>query len=87
MNKKHLKILKKIYQNPVLSDINWYDIEKMLISLGAEISEGSGSRVRIVLNSVKAVFHRPHPSKETDKGAVKSMRKFLINAGIKDDKI
>jgi hypothetical protein len=50
--------------------------------LGAEISEGEGSRVRIALNNVRAVFHRPHPKKETDKGAVKSMRRFLIEAGV-----
>ena len=29
------------------------------------------------------VFHRPHPRKETDKGAVKSVRKFLENAGVR----
>ena len=49
----------------------------MLIAAGAEISEGNGSRVRIALKGVRAVFHRPHPRKETDKGAVKSMRRFL----------
>jgi hypothetical protein len=38
--------------------------------------------VRIALNEVRAVFHRPHPEKETDKGAVKSMRRFLVEAGI-----
>jgi HicA toxin of bacterial toxin-antitoxin, len=54
----------------------------MLLALGAEISEGSGSRVRIYLNGIKAVFHRPHPRKETDKGAVVSMRRFLIAASI-----
>jgi len=54
----------------------------MLIALGAEVSEGNGSRVRIVLNGVRAVFHRPHPQKETDKGAVISMRRFLTEAGI-----
>ncbi|MEW6501251.1 MAG: hexulose-6-phosphate isomerase, partial [Thermodesulfobacteriota bacterium] len=31
----------------------------------------------------EAVFHRPHPRKETDKGAVKSLRRFLENAGVK----
>ncbi len=35
----------------------------------------------VSLNGVKAVFHRPHPRKETDKGALMSLRKFLINAG------
>lgn len=44
------------------------------------MSEGRGSRVRITLNGVHAVFHRPHPRKETDKGAVKSMRWFLTEA-------
>jgi len=48
-----------------------------------EISEGTGSRVRIKLNGVRAVFHRPHPQKETDRGAVSSMQRFLENAGIK----
>ena len=83
MSKKHQKTLEQIFQNPVQSGIVWKDIEAMLISLGAEISEGNGSRVRIALNDVRAVFHRPHPQKETDKGAVISMRRFLKEANIK----
>jgi hypothetical protein len=83
MNKKHQKTLTQIFQNPVLSNIAWKDIETMLNALGAEISEGNGSRVRIVLNGIRAVFHRPHPHKETDKGAVISMRRFLNEADIK----
>ena len=59
------------------------DIENLLIYLGIEILKGNGSRVRIKLNEQRAVFHRPHPEKVTDKGAVKSMRQFLVNAGIK----
>jgi hypothetical protein len=38
--------------------------------------------VRIGLNGRRAVFHRPHPQKETDKGTVKSVRRFLIEAEI-----
>ncbi|MCJ2041254.1 type II toxin-antitoxin system HicA family toxin [Methylobacterium sp. J-059] len=49
---------------------------------GAEITEGRGSRIRVALHGVRAVFHRPHPQKETDKGAVKSVRRFLIEAGV-----
>lgn len=83
MNKKHQKILQQIFQQPVQAGIVWKDIEAMLKAIGAEISEGNGSRVRIALNGVRAVFHRPHPHKETDKGAVVSMRRFLKEAGIK----
>lgn len=82
MNKKHLKTWDKLWHDPVLSGIVWADIEAMLAALGAEISEGNGSRVRIKLNGVRAVFHRPHPENTTDKGAVKSMRSFLQEAGI-----
>lgn len=83
MNAKQQKIYDKIFKNPVQSDIEWQDIENLLRSLGAEISEGNGSRVRIKLGDERAVFHRPHPEKVTDKGAVKSVRKFLDNAGVK----
>jgi hypothetical protein len=55
MNKKHQKTLEQIFQNPVQASIVWRDIEAMLIALEAEISEGSGSRVRIALNGIRAV--------------------------------
>jgi xanthine dehydrogenase iron-sulfur cluster and FAD-binding subunit A len=80
--KKHRKTLEAIYENPVRSNVAWSDIEKMLIALGAELSEGSGSRVRIALGGVRAVFHRSHPQKETDKGALMSMRRFLTEVGV-----
>ncbi len=87
MNKKNKTTLAAIFENPVRSDILWKDIESLLYALEAEISEGRGSRVRIVLQSVRAVFHRPHPRKETDKGSVRSMRRFLISAGVKNAEI
>jgi hypothetical protein len=82
VSKKHRKTLEAIFENPVRSNVAWSDIEKMLQALGAELSEGSGSRVRIALGGVRAVFHRPHPQKETDKGALMSMRRFLTEAGV-----
>ena len=59
------------------------DIESLFVALGADISEGRGSRVRVALNEVRAVFHRPHPKRVTNKGAVKSVRRFLQEAGVK----
>lgn len=82
MNTKHRKTLFDIFRNPVQSNILWADIEKLFTSLGAEISEGAGSRVRVKLNNERAVFHRPHPERVTDKGAVVSVRRFLQNAGV-----
>ncbi len=83
MNKKHRKTLEAIFTNPVRANILWKDVESLFRALDAEISEGSGSRVRVALNDVRAVFHRPHPQKETKKAAVKSVRRFLQEAGVK----
>jgi hypothetical protein len=80
MNKKNQKTLDRIIEKPERSDIPWTDIERLVIALGGEISEGRGSRVRIYLNGVRAVFHRPHPKRVTGKGAVSSMRRFLKEA-------
>ncbi len=82
MKSKHQKTLEAIFEKPVRANIQWSDIESLLIACGAQISEGRGSRVRIALNEIRAVFHRPHPRKETDKGAVVSMRRFLTEAGV-----
>ena len=79
---KHRKTLQAIFEDPVRSNVKWSDIEKLLRALGAELSEGRGSRVRIYLNGVRAVFHRPHPQPDTDKGALKSMRRFLTEAAV-----
>ncbi len=83
MSKKHKKTLESIFKRPVQSGVNWKDIVALLEHLGADIEEGRGSRVRILLNNEEAVFHRPHPKKETDKGALVSIRRFLENAGVK----
>lgn len=85
MNRKHQRTLEAIFKTPVQSNVDWKDCENLLTFLEAKIIEGEGSRVRIVLRGVKAVFHRPHPRKEVDKGALVSLRKFLENAGIKPE--
>ncbi len=82
MNARHRKTLEAVFARPERSDIAWRDIESLLIALGADVTEGNGSRVRVALHGVRAVFHRPHPQKETEKGAVKSVRRFLLEAGV-----
>ena len=82
MNKKQRQTLNRIFEKPERSDIPWSNVESLFIAFGAEISEGRGSRVRVALNDVRAVFHRPHPDRVTNKGAVKSVRRFLQEAGV-----
>jgi hypothetical protein len=77
MKRKHQKTLEAIFAHPVSGNIQWRDIEALFAELGADISEREGSRVAVVLFGEVRVFHRPHPSPNTDKGAVVSIRKWL----------
>ncbi|UOO76442.1 type II toxin-antitoxin system HicA family toxin [Neisseria sp. Dent CA1/247] len=83
MKKKHQRTLALIFSRPVSGSIKWADIEALFVELGAEIQEREGSRVAVILFGQVKVFHRPHPSPDTDKGAVASVRKWLEENGVK----
>jgi hypothetical protein len=82
LSRKHRATLEAVFATPIRAGIAWRDIEALFVACGGEISEGQGSRMRVAVNGVRAVFHRPHPRKETDKGAIRSVRRFLTEAGI-----
>jgi hypothetical protein len=82
MKRKHRKTLELIFARPASGNIKWADIEALFIELGAELSEREGSRIGVRLFGERRVFHRPHPSPDTDKGAVASIRKWLKANGV-----
>ncbi len=83
VKKRHKATLDLIFARPVSGSIRWADIEALFAALGAEISAREGSRVGVVLFGEVRVFHRPHPSPDTDKGAVVSIRKWLDEHGVR----
>jgi hypothetical protein len=82
MKTKHIKTLAAIFRRPVSGTIHWRDIQALFEELGAEIEEREGSRVAVILFGQVRVFHRPHPSPETDKGAVASIRSWFEENGV-----
>lgn len=74
--------LAAIFAEPTRANIAWRDIEALCRHHGAKLTKGSGSRVRITLNGVRANFHRPHPQREAHKPLVRSVRRFLEAAGV-----
>ena len=83
MKKKQAKVLQQIFHHPISGNIKWNDIVSLFLTLGADISEAEGSRVCVRLFGERRVFHRPHPSPNTDKGAVKSNQRWLLANGVK----
>ncbi len=83
MKRRHRTTLEAIFARPVSASIRWAEIESLFVALGAEISEREGSRIGVFLFDEVRVFHRPHPSPDTDKGAVASIRKWLDDHGVR----
>jgi hypothetical protein len=84
MNAKHRKTLIAIYSDPVPKQLEWKAIETLFIAVGAEMIEGSGSRVRFHKDGEIGTFHRPHPKKEAKPYQVKDAREdFLTRIGVK----
>ena len=82
MKKRHQRIVELIFSRPTSGNVQWRDVESLFIELGAEIEERTGSRVSVFLFGEVRVFHRPHPSPNTDKGAVAAIRKWLEQHGV-----
>jgi hypothetical protein len=82
VKRKQIKTLGLIFARPVPVNIQWSDIVALFRELGAEITEREGSRIGVRLFGERRVFHRPHPSPDTDKGAVTAIRKWLEENGV-----
>ncbi|AHF01486.1 MULTISPECIES: type II toxin-antitoxin system HicA family toxin [Thiomicrospira] len=83
MNNKHQKTLATLFNDPVNGNIEWSKIESLLVALGCQVIEGSGSSVTFEKDGKRAYFHRPHPQKEALKYRVKLVREFLLKLGVK----
>lgn len=85
MSRKHRQILEAIFAIPTRANIRFADIERLVTTLGGEITEGRGSRISFGLSGLKIFLHRPHPGKEAMKYQVEAVREFLLKAGVIDE--
>jgi len=83
MKRRHRTTLKAIFNRPTSGGIKWSNLVALFQELGAEVSEREGSRLGVRLFGERRVFHRPHPSNDTDKGCVESIRKWFEQHGVK----
>lgn len=82
MNSTHAKTLQAVFAEPVNGAIQWARIEALLMTLGCQRVEGSGSAVTFEKDGARAYFHRPHPRKEALRYRVKDARAFLQRIGV-----
>jgi HicA toxin of bacterial toxin-antitoxin, len=83
MNNMQRKTLEKVFARPVVKNLDWAELEGLLVALGAERLNRGGSMVSFFLGNERADFHRPHPAKEAKPYQVRCAREFLDLAGVK----
>lgn len=73
-------VLPKEYARPQLSAVMVGELIDLIsgIALGAQLTEGAGSRVKFALNGVDWIAHRPHPNKHALRYQLKELREFLL---------
>ena len=83
MNNKHRKTLLAIFADPVNGNMEWREIESLLVALGCRVLEGNGSTVTFERDTLRATFHRPHPDRAALRYRVKDTRNFLTELKVK----
>lgn len=82
MSNKHRNVLQLIFHEQVSSNVQWREVESLLLHLGANVEPSHGARFRITLNKHEFFVHHPHHSNEFGKQEIKHLRECLAAAGI-----
>jgi hypothetical protein len=82
MSHKHEHLIRTIFREPASGNVHWRDIQSLLHHLGATVEPLSGARLRVRLNGVEGIVHRPHHSNVLDRQGIRSMREYLAHARV-----
>ncbi len=82
MNNQQRKTLEQVFDNSVNGNLEWRKIEALLLGVGCERTEGSGSSVAFSHSGLTVRFHRSHPQREALRYRVSDARKFLQAIGV-----
>ena len=82
MSRHHAHLIRAIFQDPPSHNIHWREIESLLKHVGAAMEPLSGARLRVKLNRMEEIVHRPHHGSTMAASAIVHLRAFLARAGV-----
>jgi hypothetical protein len=82
MSHKHEHLIRGIFRDPASGNIHWREVESLLRHLGATVEPLSGARLRVRLNGVEGILHRPHHSNVLDRQGIHHVREYLAHAKV-----
>jgi hypothetical protein len=82
MSRHHANLIRSIFHDPPSGNVHWREIESLLKHVGASLESLSGARIRVTLNRMEDIVHRPHHSNVMDAKSLLHLRAFLARAGV-----
>lgn len=82
MSRHHANLIRSIFHDPPSGNVHWREVESLLKHVGASLEPISGARIRVKLNGMENVVHRPHHSNVLDGNSLVHLRGFLARAGV-----
>lgn len=82
MSRHHANLIRSIFHDPPSANLHWREIESLLKHVGASLESLSGARVRVKLNRMEGILHRPHHSNVLNASSLLHVREFLARAGV-----
>jgi hypothetical protein len=82
MSRHHANLIRSLFHDPPSGNVHWREIESLLKHLGSTLEPLSGARVRVTLNRMEEILHRPHHSNVLDTKSITHLRAFLARAGV-----
>ena len=82
MSRRHANLIRSIFHDPPSGNLHWRDVESLLRHVGASLEPIPGARIRVKLNHMEEVLHRPHHSNVLDASGLMNLREFLARAGV-----
>jgi hypothetical protein len=82
MSRHHANLIRSIFHDPPSGNVHWREIESLLKHVGASLESLSGARIRVTLNRMEDIVHRPHHSNVLDAKSLLHLRAFLARAGV-----
>jgi hypothetical protein len=82
MSRHHTNLLRSIFHDPPSANLHWRDVESLLKHVGASLEPISGARIRVKLNRMEGVLHRPHHSNVLDSSSLLHVRELLARGGV-----
>lgn len=81
MSSRHARMIRAIFTDPPMHNLQWRDVESLLTHLGAELEPLSGARVRVRIGRSESILHRPHHHNNTlDRAGITHLRELLARA-------